>query len=93
MALQITDILKKPEEDRTAEDKRLLDLSPDVAKDILKRNKSRKLAKERQLEVQFQLNGCMKCNCAMLVCNRITGYDTGCRRHLQSQGLYVCHLC
>ena len=49
--LQITEILKKPEEDRTIEDRKLLELSPDVAKDILKRSKSRELARERKLEV------------------------------------------
>ena len=51
MHLQITEILKKPEEDRTIEDRKLLELSPDVAKDILKRSKSRELARERKLEV------------------------------------------
>ena len=50
--LQITKIVKKPPEDRTTEEKKLLELSPDLTKEVLKRTKHRQLAKERLQEVQ-----------------------------------------
>ncbi len=56
--MQITEILKKPEEERTVEEQRLLELSPDVAKEILKRSKTRELAKERKLEVRENKKVC-----------------------------------
>lgn len=49
--LQITEILKKPTESRTDEDRRVLEQSPDIVKSAVKRANSRQLNKQRQQEV------------------------------------------
>ena len=49
--LKVSLILKKAETERTEAERTLLHLSPGIVDDIVRRGRSRQVAKERQLEV------------------------------------------
>ena len=53
---QVNGILKKPTEERTPEELRILEQSPDIASAVQKRSKHRQLAKDRTQEVNTYLS-------------------------------------
>lgn len=50
---QVAEILKKPEAERTGEEKMILDNSPDLVSDIEKKQRAKELKEQRKQEVFY----------------------------------------